>query len=93
MNKRAAKKATDEFEGTIGDLRALIGGARDRKGASCVNPAFQVSETLDIYTAAIDGRSDDEAITIWRPDRCGTKGYMKRTRDAMLVQNILRECA
>ncbi len=93
MNKRAAKKATDEFEGTIGDLRILI-DARDHAGAmSAVNPAIPLHRVLGIYKAAIAGRSDAEKITIWKHDIYSTKGYMKRTRDALLVQNILRDCA
>jgi len=91
MNKRAAKRATAEFDGTIGDLRAML-KARERDGTmSVVNAAIPLDQALGIYMAALEGRDDAEKIVIWRQDPYSQRGRMSRTRDAMLVQNILRD--
>ena len=92
MNKRAAKEAADSFQGTIGDLRAMI-AASSRAGISTINPALTKAQAVDIFAAALYGLADDELPAMWRPDPYSRRGAMKGTGDRLIVQYIHRECA
>jgi hypothetical protein len=92
MNRREASRQATESTRSWGDLRRLIEAARGRGGMSRLNPGLTHEQALDMLAAGIKGRPDDEVPTglkddIFRP------GRQKRTRDSLIVQNILRECA
>ena len=92
MNKTAAKKATEEFEGTVADLIALSDAdKRADSSQSVLNAGMTHGEAKTILLAAIEGRDPTEKITIWKSDPYSRTGRMKRTGDAMLVQNFYRE--
>ncbi len=92
MNRRDAKKATDEFRGTVGDVREMIDARRGDTGASRVSGFVRLQGALDACAAGFAGRPDDDEIVIWRPDPYSTSGRKKRTLDSMIVQNVIREC-
>ena len=92
MNKRNARAAALENTMSIGALRAMIEAARGRGGMSRVNPAIPLDRALDIYTAAIADRDPAERPAGMMPDPFRA-GRMQPTRDALLIGNILRDCA
>ena len=76
---------------TIGQLRALIEGSRWRSGASTVNKCIHIGRALDIYAGAIDGRNEDEV-----PAGLTYNVYKRAdvaSKDALIIVNILRDCA
>ncbi len=83
MNKREAKHKAYSEDLSIGQLRQMVSEARGRGGASKVNPAFALEETLDMYDAGMNGRQDDEV------PRQRNMGILMG--DVMLITNILRE--
>lgn len=93
MNKQAARKKALEGKLSIGDLRQMIQAARGSDGISAVNAAIPKERALDIYEAAIATRDDAEVPTVLRPDIYSNLGRMKATRDALIITNILRDCA
>jgi len=76
---------------SFGELRNLIRASRGRGGMSRVNPAFTLEQALDIYERAIADRVDGETPPGLRHD-VYRPGRMRRTRDGLIVQNILRDC-
>lgn len=92
MNRRAAKEAANSFQGTIGELRAMI-AASSRAGISTINPSLTKAQAVDIFAAALEGRADDERPAMFRPDPYSRRGHMRASRDHLLVHNIHRECA
>lgn len=91
MNKRAAKSLAESGTITVGQLRALIDGARARGGMSRVNPAIPLDRALDIYTGALAGRDAAEAPKGLVPDPY-RHNRSKPSRDSLIVTNILRDC-
>lgn len=92
MNKTEAQKLSDKGGYTIADLRAIIASARGSREMSRVNGALTHARALDIYEAALNGRQDDEDIKAWTPDIHSRSGAMRRSRDNLLVKNILWDC-
>lgn len=92
MNKRKARAIALEGKTSVADLRQMIAGARNRNGNSNVNPAFLLSDVLDIYDAALKGRDDAEVPVVWKTDIYSRRGAMKPTPDVLLITNILRDC-
>ena len=94
MNKIAAKKAAQEEKFSVGQLRKMISERAGKGGASQVNPAIPIGRACEIYTAALEGRADDEMPRAWRRDPYSRRGdTVKPTRDVLLVTNILRDCS
>ena len=93
MNKRAARAKALEGTISIGELRGMIMGARGQARMSNVNPAFPLEKVLDIYEAAIGGRTDAEVPKAWRTDPYSRSGRMKPTGDVLLITNILRDAS
>lgn len=77
---------------SIGDLRAMIAATKGKVGMSKVNPSLPLSQTVEIFEAALEGRDDAEVPKAWRPDPYSHVGRRKPTRDANIVANILRDC-
>lgn len=92
MNKREAQRLSDKGGYTVGDLRAVIAAARGRQETSAVNNAIPYEAALDIYEGALKGRDDAEDIKAWAPDVYSRSGRMRRTKDNLLVKNILWDC-
>ena len=92
MNKTEAQKLSDKGGYKVADLHAVIASARGRRKMSLVNSAIPYEQVLDIYESALAGRSDDEEIKAWIPDVYSRSGAMKRTKDNLIVKNILRDC-
>lgn len=94
MNKRDAKKATDDFDGTFGDLLQII--AHDKKpdaSPSVVNKTLTHGQAKGILLRAISEKPKDEKVKIWVHDVYSPAGRMKWSRAALTVQNVMRECA
>jgi len=91
MNRREAGRQAIEGTRSWGDLRRLIEASRGKGGTSRLNPALTHEQALDILLAGIKGRLDDE-VPAGLKDDVFRPGRQKRTRDSLLVQNILREC-
>ena len=94
MNKRDAKAKSTSGTVTIGECRRLIAAARvcDRGEMSKVNRALSLRQAYDIYEAAIAGRDDAEAPAGMRANPYRPARY-DRTKDSLIIQNILRDCA
>ena len=92
MNKSKAKKAADEFTGTIGDLLKIIGDS-GKDGMSIVNKSFPKQMILDILRDGIKHRDPDEKPLMFTMDVYSRAGAMRGTPDRLTVQNIFRECA
>ena len=90
MGKRAAKLLAQSETLTIRDLRAMIERSRAAGGMSSVNPAIPLEKTCEIFSAALDGRQDEEIPKAWRRDVY--TGRQKPSRDALIMVNILRDC-
>jgi hypothetical protein len=93
MNKKDAKEKSRSGQISVGELRAIIAKARGRGGMSRLNPAIPFERACDIYEGALSGRPDDEKPAGMRSDPYSTIGAQKPTRDAQIIQNILRDCA
>jgi hypothetical protein len=93
MNRRDAKEKSRSGDISIGELRALIAKARDRGGMSRVNGSITLAQACGIYAAALERRPDDEKPAGMKIDPYSTVGALKPTRDALTIQNILRDCA
>jgi hypothetical protein len=91
MNRRAAAEKATESSISIGDLRRMIAATRGRGGMSRVNPKIPLELVLDIFERAIAGRPDDEVPIGTRWD--SVRRRTMRTRDSLIMQNILRDCA
>ena len=91
MNKREAVRQATESTRSFGELRRLIEAARGRGGVSRVNPGIPREQALNILAAGIKDRPDDE-VPPGLKDDIYHPGAKKRTRDSLIVQNILREC-
>lgn len=93
MNKRDAKNKAQSGTLSVGDLRAMIKRARERGDImSRVNPRVPMDRALDIYAAALASRDDAEVPAGLRPDPY-RHGRAVPTRDSLIIQNILRDCA
>ena len=92
MKRSEAKVGATRGVVSFGELRNLIRSSRGRGGMSRVNPAFTLEQVLDIYERAIANRPDGEVPPGFRDDY-RRPGRMRRTRDSLIVQNILRDCA
>lgn len=93
MNKRAAQELSRSGTLSIGELRKKITDARGKRSFSVVNPAIPHEQVLSIYESALEGRDDSEVPAGMRPDIYSNVGAMKPTKDALIIQNILRDCA
>lgn len=92
MNKREAQRLSDEGGYKVRDLRAVISSARGSREISRVNKAIPLDRALDIYESALEGRDDDESLAAWTPDVYSRTGKMNRTKDNLIVKNILWDC-
>ncbi len=93
MNKRHAKQRAELFEGTFGDLvDVIMADDRDNQAASTVNPALTHGQAKDVFLASVSGHAKGEPVEIWVPDPYSRQGHMKRSINALIVQNIFREC-
>lgn len=91
MNKTLAKHEAMNNVRTIGELRSLIAACREQDRPSRVNPSLPLHAVLDIFAAALNGRDENEA-----PKGMCYDIYRRRdviSRDALIIANILRECA
>lgn len=93
MNKTKAKELSRSGTLTVGELRAMISNVKDRGGMSRLNDAVPFSRACEAYEGALAGRSDDEKPVGMRTDPYSRVGALKPTRDALIIQNILRDCA
>lgn len=86
MNKRDAKLAADNFNGTVAEIRKILESA-DKNGMSIINPSFPKAQVWGMFYAAWAGRADDERPKMFR----FADGSGGGTRDRMNVQNVFRE--
>ena len=94
MNRQAAKKKTDEFEGTYGDLIEIIkADTKPDEKTSTLNPALTHGHSKEILLKAIEQNDPTTKVKIWVVDPYSPSGRMKRCITAMTVQNVFRECA
>ena len=94
MNKQAAKKKTDEFEGTYGDLIEVIkADAKPDAKTSTLNKTLTHGHAKEILLKALEQNDPTSKIKIWVVDPYSPSGRMKRSRDSLTVQNVFRECA
>lgn len=91
MNKRDARERSTQGTLSIADLRGLIAAKRGAGGMSKLNPQFTLEQALDVLERGIAARDAAEVPPGLRYDI-----YKERnvpSRDALIIQNILRECA
>lgn len=94
MNKRDAKKFADTFEGTFGDLLRIVDAdTADNDQPSTLNKGMSHGQAKDILRRALLEKPKTDRVRIWVSDPYSRTGRMKRGRDALIVQNIMRECA
>jgi hypothetical protein len=92
MNKQAARAKALEGALSVGDLRRMIEQTRGSpRPMSNVNKATPLPQALDIYTAALGSRDDAEVPPVLRHDPY--RDGMRPTGDALIITNILRDCA
>lgn len=91
MNKSKAMIEAKSNARSIGELRALIAAKRGGSGISKVNPQFTLEEALNIFDAAIKDRPGEEIPAGMRYDPYLNKDVP--SRDALIIKNILWECA
>ena len=81
MNKRTARKQAYDNSMSVADLMALIDAARGRQVLSSVNPLIPHEKALDIYARALALRDPSDVLD------------GNRSRDVLILTNILRDCA
>jgi len=94
MNKQAAKKKTDEFEGTYQDLIDIIkSDVRPDERPSTLNKALTHGQAKDVLLRALEQNDPNEKVKIWVVDPYSRGGNMKRSLNSLTAQNVFRECA
>ena len=78
MTKRDARNRVDSGECTVGEMRAVLDGARGRDRKCKLNPGLTLEQFLDVMDAYFEGRDDAEVAS--------------GRRDPIVMTNILREC-
>lgn len=87
MTKREAYDRIDKGDLTWGHLKHFIAQCydQDRTVVSAVNPSIQRGQSLDIMSAAVEPKEDNELLVSPR------YAHAKNARNSLIAVNVLRE--